>query len=59
MPDLKPIDNLWSIRKSREQKFDCTSTTMLIDDTLLKYGIETVTQRKLPKTGRIHAKASN
>ena len=28
---FNPVENLWSIRKSRLQKFDCTTMTKLID----------------------------
>ena len=30
-PDLNPIENRWSILKSRLQKLDCTTTTKLIE----------------------------
>jgi len=30
-PDLNPIENLWSVRKSRLQKFDCTTMAKLIE----------------------------
>ena len=30
-PDLKPIENLWAIIKSRLQKLNCTTITKLIE----------------------------
>ena len=36
-PDLNPIENLWSVRKSRLQKFDCTTMAKLIEAIIQVY----------------------
>jgi len=57
LPDLNPIQNLWSIRKARLQTFDCTTKTMLVAPSF-KQSIATVNQGKLSKAVKIHDKAS-